>query len=186
MAAARIPPKGYLRADLHDAWSRYLPQSPATSATSATSATVVPFGSCQRWCVSGRRHAERKGGTKSAIYNAAVRRQQAAAERDDAAAEGQDYYRRNMRQVASGRAMRGATGVTMEGSPLLGDEATVAEGRWVHRGSCMTALRRGQGLSRRRACTTCAASTPRTGSYLEAGASLLSGSSKAFEMGRRV
>ena len=41
--AGNDTPKGYLRADLHDAWQRYLPQSPATSATSATSATVIPF-----------------------------------------------------------------------------------------------------------------------------------------------
>lgn len=31
--------KGYARADLHDAWQRYLPPSPANSATSATNAT---------------------------------------------------------------------------------------------------------------------------------------------------
>ena len=35
--------KGYRREDLHDAWSRYLPQSPATSVTSVTGATVIPF-----------------------------------------------------------------------------------------------------------------------------------------------
>ena len=38
--------KGYVRSDLHDAWSRYLPQPPATSVTSDTSdtsATVLPF-----------------------------------------------------------------------------------------------------------------------------------------------
>ncbi len=29
-------PRGYVREDLHDAWSRYLPPSPAGSATSAT------------------------------------------------------------------------------------------------------------------------------------------------------
>jgi hypothetical protein len=33
-------PKGYARADLHDAWIRYLPPQPATSATAATSATI--------------------------------------------------------------------------------------------------------------------------------------------------
>jgi hypothetical protein len=38
-------PKGYTREDLHDAWSRYLPQSPDTSATCATNATVLPFRS---------------------------------------------------------------------------------------------------------------------------------------------
>ncbi len=31
-------PKGYRRADLHDAWARYLPDTPKASATSATSA----------------------------------------------------------------------------------------------------------------------------------------------------
>src|SRR3954453_19123665 len=37
-------PKGYARADLHDAWARYLPPpSPAKSATSATRATVISF-----------------------------------------------------------------------------------------------------------------------------------------------
>lgn len=32
-------PRGYTRQDLHDAWVRYLPESPAPSATTATSAT---------------------------------------------------------------------------------------------------------------------------------------------------
>lgn len=35
-------PRGYLREDLHDAWSRYLPSAPGDSATSATSATAEP------------------------------------------------------------------------------------------------------------------------------------------------
>ena len=41
IAVGSTRPKGYVRADLHDAWVRYLPspQSPATSATYATSAT---------------------------------------------------------------------------------------------------------------------------------------------------
>jgi hypothetical protein len=34
-------PKGYARSDLHDAWARYLPPSPAKSATGATGATLV-------------------------------------------------------------------------------------------------------------------------------------------------
>jgi hypothetical protein len=37
-----LTPKGYAKADFHDAWARYLP-SPAKSATRATDATVVPF-----------------------------------------------------------------------------------------------------------------------------------------------
>ena len=41
--------KGYGRAELHDAWSRYLPQSPTTSATSATSATA-PFHANRQCC----------------------------------------------------------------------------------------------------------------------------------------
>ena len=36
-------PKGYVRAELFDAWQRYLPASPMGSATSATSATPAPF-----------------------------------------------------------------------------------------------------------------------------------------------
>lgn len=39
----RTSPKGYKRADLLDAWSRYLPPSPEKSATSATSATAAPL-----------------------------------------------------------------------------------------------------------------------------------------------
>jgi hypothetical protein len=39
IAVGDTRPKGYTRADLHDAWARYTPPPPATSATSATNAT---------------------------------------------------------------------------------------------------------------------------------------------------
>jgi hypothetical protein len=53
-------PKGYTAQDLHDAWTRYLPQPPKEAATSATSATTEDInGHCVRcggedcdWCQS--------------------------------------------------------------------------------------------------------------------------------------
>ena len=47
-------PKGYRREDLHDAWLRYLPQSPTASETSATPATGNGKADMCEECVAGR------------------------------------------------------------------------------------------------------------------------------------
>lgn len=113
-------------------------------------------------------------------YNAAVQRQQAQEAKDAAAAESQDYTRDNMRKVASAEAARGATGVTMTGSPLLVDEDTVRE-------VALGASRIGyQGALQANRYSSAAdlsqmrESSDRTAGYIGAGSSLLSGLGKAF------
>ncbi len=39
-------PRGYVREDLHDAWSRYLPPSPQAAATSATAQQRALCSAC--------------------------------------------------------------------------------------------------------------------------------------------
>ena len=68
-----------------------------------------------------------KAEAAAAEFNAKAAEQQAQAEREAAAAEASDFRRLEGRKVAMARAGRGATGVTMAGSPLLVDEATVRE-----------------------------------------------------------
>lgn len=64
---------------------------------------------------------------QAADYNAMVLRQQAQQERDAAKVEASDFRRKENANMARAAAARGGTGVTMAGSPLLVDEATVRE-----------------------------------------------------------
>jgi hypothetical protein len=111
----------------------------------------------------------------AAEFNAKVTEQQAKAEREAADAEAADYRRGEMRKVSAARAMRGATGVTMAGSPLLIDESTVREvalgsARIGHAGSTRSwRLRQEAELERMRGRKAMQAG------YWRAGKSLLSG-----------
>jgi len=120
-----------------------------------------------------------KAEKESADYNAAVRDQQAAADRNVADTESSDYFRKEMRQRAAGIAARGASGVTMEGSPLLVDEATVGEialgtSRIMHGGE-----RRAKREEQEAALYRKRGENAKTASYYDAGTSLLSGFGKA-------
>lgn len=111
-------------------------------------------------------------------YNAAVDNQRAVEERDQAQASTQDYIRKGTDTLEAGRAARGATGVTSEGSPLMVDENTV---RQVALGAARTL----QGGELRASRLQDDATLQRmkgenavTASYLDAGSSLLTAGSK--------
>lgn len=110
---------------------------------------------------------------QAADYNAAVDNQRAAEEIDQANAQTQDYIRKGSDAVESANAMRGATGVTSEGSPLLVNEDTV---RQVALGAARTLqggqLRAGR-LEDDAMLQKMKGENAVTGSYLDAGSSLL-------------
>src|SRR5882757_3337587 len=111
---------------------------------------------------------------QAADYNAAVDSQRAAEERDQAAAATQDYIRKGSDTVEAGRAARGVTGVTSEGSPLMVDESTV---RQVALGAART-LQGGELRASRleddATLQKMKGENAVTASYLDAGSSLLS------------
>jgi hypothetical protein len=119
-------------------------------------------------------------------YNAAVDVQRAAEEKDQAAASTQDYLRKGSDTVESAVASQGATGVTGEGSPLMVDENTV---RQVALGAART-LQGGQLRASRlqddATLQRMKGDNAVTGSYLDAGGSLLTSLGKfsgAFKTG---
>lgn len=115
---------------------------------------------------------------QAAQYNAAVDNQRAAEEKDQAAASTQDYIRKGSDTVESGVASQGATGVTGEGSPLMVDENTV---RQVALGAARTLqggeVRAGR-LQDDASLQKMKGENAVTGSYLDAGSSLLTSASK--------
>lgn len=123
---------------------------------------------------------------KASDYNAAVDEQRAAEEKDQAAAATQDYIRKGSDTLEAGKAMRGATGVTSEGSPLMVDENTVRQialgaARTLQGGDLRASrLKDDATLQRMRGADAV------TGSYLDAGGSLLTSVGKfggAFKTG---
>jgi len=117
--------------------------------------------------------------TKQATdYNAAVDEQRAAEEKDAANAATQDYIRKGSDTLETGRALRGVTGVTSEGSPLLVDEATVRDvalgaARTLHGGEL-----RANRLKDDATLQKMKGDNAVTASYLDAGSSLLTGVGK--------
>jgi hypothetical protein len=115
---------------------------------------------------------------QAAEYNAAVDAQRAAEERDQANAATQDYIRKGSDTVESARALRGATGVTSEGSPLLVDENTVRQvalgaARTLHGGEL-----RASRLEDDAKLQKMKGENAVIGSYLDAGGSLLTTAGK--------
>jgi hypothetical protein len=110
---------------------------------------------------------------EAANYNVAVDRQRAAEEKDQAGAQTQDYIRKGSDTVESAVALQGASGVTSEGSPLMVDENTV---RQVALGAART-LQGGQLRASRleddATLQKMKGESAVTGSYLDAGSSLL-------------
>jgi hypothetical protein len=115
---------------------------------------------------------------QAADYNVAVDNQRAAEEQDQAQASTQDYIRKGSDTVESGKAMQGVTGVTSEGSPLMVDENTV---RQVALGAARTLqggeVRAGR-LQDDATLQRMKGENAVTGSYLDAGSSLLTTASK--------
>lgn len=115
---------------------------------------------------------------QAADYNAAVDYQRAAEEKDQAGAQAQDYVRKGSDTVESAVAMQGASGVTGEGSPLLVDENTV---RQVALGAARTLQGGDLRASRLKDDATLQkmkGDNAVTGSYLDAGSSLLTSAGK--------
>lgn len=110
---------------------------------------------------------------QAADYNAAVDNQRAAEEVDQANASTQDYIRKGSDTIASADALRGVTGVTSEGSPLMVNEDTV---RQVALGAART-LQGGELRSSRlkddATLQKMKGENAVTASYLDAGSSLL-------------
>lgn len=109
----------------------------------------------------------------AANYNAKALNAKARQEREAAGAEASDFRRAESRKLASTRAARGASGVTMEGSPLMVDDATIREialgaSRLKYRGDVNAArLRDEASLEKMRG------KAAKTESYFKAGSSLL-------------
>lgn len=119
-------------------------------------------------------------------YNAAVDNQRAAEEKDQAGAATQDYIRKGSDTVEGAVASQGASGVTMAGSPLMVDENTV---RQVALGAARTLAGGDLRASRLKDDATLQkmkGDAAVTGSYLDAGGSLLTSVGKyggAFRTG---
>lgn len=124
--------------------------------------------------------AEGQAQKQAADFNAKVSEQRAISERNAAGVEASDFKRGEMRQVRAAQAARGAAGVTMAGSPLLVDEATVREvalgsSRIKHGGQVKgTRLEQDAELERMRG------KAAETASYIRAGSSLLGSFGRAF------
>jgi hypothetical protein len=121
---------------------------------------------------------------RAAEFNARIAEQQAAREREAAAVEAEDFRRREGAKRATARAARGASGVTMAGSPLLVDEATVREialgsSRLINQGAVRgTRLEQDAELSRMSGRTARQrGKNARTAGFINAGTTLLSGAS---------
>jgi hypothetical protein len=115
---------------------------------------------------------------EAADYNAAVDMQRAAEEKDAANAATQDYIRKGSDTVETGKALRGVTGVTGEGSPLMVDESTVREvalgaARTLHGGEL-----RANRLKDDATLQKMKGEAAVTASYLDAGSSLLTTAGK--------
>jgi hypothetical protein len=116
---------------------------------------------------------------QAATYNAQVDQQRAAEEQDQAAASTQDYIRKGSDTVEGAVASQGASGVTGE-SPLMVDENTVRQvalgaARTLQGGDLRASrLRDDATLQRMRGdAAVRGADLDATGSYLNAGGSLL-------------
>lgn len=113
-------------------------------------------------------------------YNTKILKQRATQERDAAAAEASDYRRGESRKMAATRAARGVSGVTMEGSPLAVDDATIREvalgaSRLKYKGDIAARRLEDEAkLEKQRG------KMAKTTSYFQAGSSLLSGAGQAF------
>ena len=110
---------------------------------------------------------------QAAEFNARGSQQQAGREREAAGLEATEFAKKQRRQLATSRAGRLASGVTMSGSPLLVDEDTINEIAFnealIRSGGETRATRLEQESTLQRS----RAKSDRTASYYRAGSSLL-------------
>lgn len=114
----------------------------------------------------------------AAEFNADMAQQQAERERQIAERDSDDYRRRNSRLLATSRARRAGSGVTSQGSPLLVDEATAAEIELGVQDILVGGAASAYGYRQEAALSRARARSARTGGYLSAGATLLTGAGK--------
>lgn len=119
----------------------------------------------------------------AAEFNAEVAQQQAARERQIAEREAADFQRQQSRVLASSRARRAGSGITAQGSPLLVDEATAAEVELGVQNILVGGATRASRLEQQAALDQSRARSARTGGFLGAGSTLLSGAGKAHSQG---
>jgi hypothetical protein len=117
---------------------------------------------------------------EAAEYNAKMREIEAASERDTAEAKAEDFRRQEGRKRATAIAQTAASGVTLEGTPLLVDEAIVSEielgaNRLSHQGDT-----RATGLENQAELDRTKAKNYRKAGSINAGATLLSGFGSFF------
>lgn len=124
--------------------------------------------------------AEAEAGAKAAEYNATVSEINRRAEMDKGATEADDYERKMSRERASSIASRGASGISLAGTPMLVDEDVVNEialgSQRAGYDSSVRATAHGNQANLDRAN----AKNTRAAGRSAAGATLLSGASRAF------
>jgi len=117
--------------------------------------------------------------SKAGEYNAAIARNNAIASQQQAAANAAAQQRKARLQMGSMRAAYGASGVSIEGSPLDVLEASAATAELDRQNILYGGALRTQGYESTAGLEMMRGSSSETGSYLSAGSSLLSGAVKA-------
>lgn len=135
---------------------------------------VATVGSAAGMVYSGMKQAEAEE------YNAKVREQAARAAQDKAAYDEQLHRDRVKKLLSTQRALYGASGVQMSGSPLLTLEDTAGQGELD-----ALAIRHGGNVeaSQQRSAATLSRMQGKaalTSSYIQAGSTLLSGASNTY------
>ena len=121
----------------------------------------------------------------AARYNAAVAQNNATAARQQAAANAEAQARRARQQIGSMRAAYGASGVSLEGSPLDVIEASAAAAEMDRQNILYSGELRAGGYESTAGLELMRGDNARTGSYFSAGSALLKGmgSAGAFKTG---
>lgn len=114
----------------------------------------------------------------AADFNADMAQQQAERERQIAARDAEDHRRRNSRVLASSRARRAGSGVASQGSPLMVDESTVGEIELGVQDILAGGGARAYGHRQQAALARARGRSAQTGSFLNAGATLLTGAGR--------
>jgi len=117
--------------------------------------------------------------SNAAEFNAEMAQQQAERERQIAERDAEDLRRRSSRVLAASRARRAGSGLAAVGSPLLVDEATAAEIELGAQDLLAGGAVRAYGYRQQASLSRARAAGARTGGFLKAGGTLLTGASAA-------
>jgi hypothetical protein len=125
--------------------------------------------------------AQGQAAAQQGKYQSEVMRQQAERERQEAAVREDDYRRQASRDMATRRALMGASGVDSgTGSPLMVSEDMIGEAEYqalrIRSGGEVQATR----LEQQAQLARMAGSNAQSGSYFRAGASLLQGAGYGY------